>query len=142
LGTTQVNAGSDLTANHIIQTALVIGGTINNPGLVTINASDASGNPLVSVALPETPLIVAAPSGFGMNLSNSTEGDAAMAPLEPLDAAVGSQSTAVPEPTVLLLFAVGGLAVGGAAMRRRRGVRTLASARKHDRRISRRGRAD
>jgi hypothetical protein len=26
-GTTQVNAGSDLTANHIVQSALVIGGT-------------------------------------------------------------------------------------------------------------------
>ncbi len=142
-GTTQVNAGSDLTANHIIQTALVIGGTINNPGLVTIDASDASGNPLVSVALPQTPPIVAAPSGLGMNFSNLTEGDAAMAPLEPLDAAEGSpRSTAVPEPTGLLLFAVGGLVVGGLAMRRRHGVQTLAPARKHDSRISRRGRAD
>ena len=45
-GTTQVNAGSDLTANHIIQTALVIGGTAGNPALVTIAASDAGGAPL------------------------------------------------------------------------------------------------
>jgi autotransporter-associated beta strand protein len=44
-GTTQVNAGSDFTANHIVQSALVIGGTSRNPGLVTIDASDASGNP-------------------------------------------------------------------------------------------------
>ena len=50
-GTTQVNAGSDLTANHIIQSALVIGGTSKNPGLVTIDASDASGNPLASLAV-------------------------------------------------------------------------------------------
>ncbi len=44
-GTTQVNAGSDLTANHIIQSALVIGGTAGSYGLVTIDASDAAGNP-------------------------------------------------------------------------------------------------
>ena len=44
-GTTQVNAGSDLTANHIIQSALVIGGTAGSHGLVTIAASDISGNP-------------------------------------------------------------------------------------------------
>jgi autotransporter-associated beta strand protein len=46
LGTTQVSAGSDLTANHIIQSALEIGGTSKNPGVVTIDASDALGNPL------------------------------------------------------------------------------------------------
>ena len=45
-GNTQVNAGSDLTANHIIQNALVIGGAAGNPALVTIATSDADGNPL------------------------------------------------------------------------------------------------
>ncbi len=45
-GSTQVNAGSDLTADHIIQSALIIGGTAGGPGLVTIAASDASGSPL------------------------------------------------------------------------------------------------
>ena len=45
-GTTQVNAGSDLTANHIVQSALVIGGTAASFGSVTIAASDADGNPL------------------------------------------------------------------------------------------------
>jgi hypothetical protein len=45
-GTTQVNAGSDLTANHIIQNSLLIGGVAGSPALVTIAASDASGNPL------------------------------------------------------------------------------------------------
>jgi uncharacterized protein YjbI with pentapeptide repeats len=44
-GATQVNAGSDLTANHIIQDALVIAGTANDPGFVTIDASDADGDP-------------------------------------------------------------------------------------------------
>ena len=45
-GIVQVNAGSDLTADHIIQNAILIGGIAGSPGLVTINASDAKGNPL------------------------------------------------------------------------------------------------
>ena len=45
-GTTQDNAGSDLTANHIIQSALVIGATAGSHCLVTIDASDSSGGPL------------------------------------------------------------------------------------------------
>ncbi len=39
-----VSAGSDLTADDIIQTALVIGGTMSSPGLVTIDASDANAD--------------------------------------------------------------------------------------------------
>ena len=45
-GTTQVNAGRDLTANHIVQSSLIIGGSAGSPATVTIDASDASGNPL------------------------------------------------------------------------------------------------
>ena len=48
-GTTQVNAGSDLTASHIVESALVIGGTANSKATVTISASDAAGNPLDDV---------------------------------------------------------------------------------------------
>jgi fibronectin-binding autotransporter adhesin len=44
-GATMVTAGSDLTANHIVQSALVIGGATNS-GVVTIGPSDASGHPL------------------------------------------------------------------------------------------------
>jgi hypothetical protein len=47
-GTTQLNAGSDLTANHIVQSALIIGGTVTNAGVVTIAAPDSSGNPLAA----------------------------------------------------------------------------------------------
>ncbi|HKD37701.1 MAG TPA: hypothetical protein VKB78_12905, partial [Pirellulales bacterium] len=57
-GTTVVNPGSNLTANHIVQGALVIGGTATNPATVTIAASDASGNP----AGAATPLSVIAGS--------------------------------------------------------------------------------
>ncbi len=47
-GDLAVNAGNNLTANHIVQSALVIGGTAESPAMVTIAASDASGNPLTS----------------------------------------------------------------------------------------------
>jgi hypothetical protein len=50
-GTTQINPGSDLTANRIIQSALLIGGTATSHGLATIAASDASGNPVGASAL-------------------------------------------------------------------------------------------
>ncbi len=45
-GTTTVNSGGSLIANHIVQGALVIGGAAGSPATVTIAASDASGNPL------------------------------------------------------------------------------------------------
>jgi hypothetical protein len=49
-GNLTVNAGSSLTANHIVQSALVIGGTAGSPATVTIAASDSSGNPLIFAA--------------------------------------------------------------------------------------------
>ena len=49
-GKLTVNAGSDLTATHIVQSALVIGGTSMSIASVTIALSDSSGNPLTSRA--------------------------------------------------------------------------------------------
>jgi hypothetical protein len=49
-GNLTVDAGSSLTANYIVQSALVIGGTEGSPATVTIAASDANGNPLNSAA--------------------------------------------------------------------------------------------
>jgi fibronectin-binding autotransporter adhesin len=124
-GTTQVNAGSDLTANHIIQSALVIGGMSNNPGLVTIDASDASGNPLT----PSSGFAMAGsltPSGpFGAggvssaNSSSSGSGDPAA--LSMGNSVGGANPSSVPEPSTLLLVLVGiaGLAGQGIASRRR-----------------------
>ncbi len=52
-GTLTVGEGSSLTTGHIVQAALVIGGTAGAPALVTITASDVSGNPSVpSIATP------------------------------------------------------------------------------------------
>ena len=103
-GSTSVNAGSDLTANHIIQSALIIGGTLGNPASVTIAPSNSAGNPLVIDLL--------ASSAVGL-------------PSDPLPTeinAVGAKSFSpapVPEPASLVLVAVGVLACLAAPRRRR-----------------------
>jgi N-acetylneuraminic acid mutarotase len=45
-GNLAVNTGSYLMAGHIIQNTLTIGGAAGSPAMVTIAASDSSGNPL------------------------------------------------------------------------------------------------
>ena len=45
-GTLQINAGQSLTVDHLIVGGLSIGGTSDSPGVLTIAASDASGNPV------------------------------------------------------------------------------------------------
>ncbi len=59
-GTTTVTAGSNLTANHIIQSSLVIGGTAGSPATVTIAATDATGNPLNAAAASSVPTAITA----------------------------------------------------------------------------------
>ena len=49
-GTLIVNAGSNLTASHIVLGSLVIGGTAGSPATVTIAASDEVGNALPAAA--------------------------------------------------------------------------------------------
>ena len=125
-GTTQVNAGSDLTANHIVQTALIIGGTAGNHGLVTIDASDASGNPLgqpSGLALAGS-LTSSDPLGEnGISSADlSARGGADLAALSPSNSAVGGTPLPVPEPSTLLLvlLALWG-AIGQRIALRRRG---------------------
>jgi hypothetical protein len=118
-GTTQVNAGSDLTANHIIQSAVVIGGTSKNPGLVTIDAGDAAGNPLASLAVLGT-LVSAMPSSAGGNLADlvgDTTNRGPLADSPPIVAGVAAAPAAVPEPSSLFLLFVGGLAIASATFR-------------------------
>ena len=108
-GKTQVNAGSDLTANHIIQGALVIGGAAGNPALVTIDASDANGNPLdepSGFALADS-LTPSGPFGEGVISSASLSSIAADSTDLAVPAAgnsieIGNPSS-VPEPSALLL---------------------------------------
>lgn len=47
-GTLAIADDGDVTANHVVQGALVIGGSAGHPATLTIAASDASGNPLAS----------------------------------------------------------------------------------------------
>jgi fibronectin-binding autotransporter adhesin len=108
-GVTQVNAGSDLTADHIIQSALVIGGTAGSPALVTIDASDASGNPLNQsngFALADS-LTASGPFGDGVigsaSLSTVTTDSADPAAMASGNSVGGDNPAPVPEPSTLLL---------------------------------------
>ena len=51
-GSTTINAGGDLTADHIIQRALAIGGTAAEPAKLTIAPSDSAMGLLGALALP------------------------------------------------------------------------------------------
>jgi autotransporter-associated beta strand protein len=123
-GTTQVNAGSDLTADHIVQSALVIGGTASSHGVVTIAASDQTGKPL---GLSQS-------SGLGIAGSLTPSGPFGDAPFtasgllpvgaegfsgDPIPAGQlsgnpkgGSGTSPVPEPATWLLSAVAVLIAG------------------------------
>ena len=124
-GNTQVNAGSNLTANHIIESALAIGGTAGSPALVTIDASDSSGSPLgqsSGFALADS----LTPSGpFGADIIGSADligsggGTADLEVLSPASFALGGNPSSVPEPStmMLVLLAITGVAGQGIALR-------------------------
>jgi autotransporter-associated beta strand protein len=110
LGNVQVNAGSDLTANHIVQTALVIGGASGNVGRVTIDPSDASGNSLNQST--ENTLIDSPDPGtpFGSNSLGSSSplaGDGSTSHLTSSSDNLDGSTAAVPEPGTLVLALLG-----------------------------------
>ncbi len=113
-GNTNVADGSQLTANHIIQGALVIGSAGASPSVVTIAASDSNGNPLgtgsaLAVAGSLAPSdSFAAASGSGSSLSGANAPPAVGA-LSAGGGAVGG-SAAVPEPATFVLAAFAALA--------------------------------
>jgi hypothetical protein len=90
---------------------------------VTIDTSDASGNPLARVGLAATTPIPNAPLDAGANLAEplgySPIGDSLATSLSPLVSSLTATQAAVPEPSSLFLIVVGGLVVGRAALRRR-----------------------
>lgn len=110
LGVTKVNAGSDLTANRIVQGALVIGGTATSAGFVTIAASDASGNPLAQSfvgsngpdSLRSTEVAEAIPFGVENPAAALSEGDPLLGNLGS-SVIPGNAAIAVPEPSALAL---------------------------------------
>jgi autotransporter-associated beta strand protein len=111
-GTTQVNAGGDLTANHIIQSALVIGGTASNPAMVTISASDQSGDPLGESLVQASSLDPGSlPSSGSLNTSlGSAGGTVGNAASEfggvSANGLSATSPPAVPEPSAAMLFAI------------------------------------
>ena len=120
-GTVIVEAGSSLTANHIIQTALIIGGTSGSLGQAVVAPSDASGNSLAAAsnsesAIPAGLIVADALAPFG--ISDSSEPSAIgtsgslpdkfpeIAASATSDWAPGASSSAVPEPPSLALAAL------------------------------------
>ena len=125
-GATQVNAGSSLIANHIIQSSLIINGTSGSRGLVTIDASNNLGNPLAqasaagggsALAGPLDPNAISAtddpssPSVLALVASPIDDSGALLA--GPVFSDDGGQVAPVPEPSTLVLL---GLAASVAAI--------------------------
>jgi autotransporter-associated beta strand protein len=132
-GTTGVEAGADLNANHIVQSALVIGGQMLSPGKVTMTSSDPLGRPMDQVedglpglvAASVSPASVSpsldSPSLSNINpLSTVSTVDGFMPPdgfsSEPVSAA---GSTGVPEPSTLVLLALGLAGLAGSCSARK-----------------------
>jgi autotransporter-associated beta strand protein len=128
-GTTQVNAGGALTADHIVQSALVIAGASGSLASVTIDASNASGNPLSdSLASPvgdssaaglySTSAGALAAVGFISGDVSSVAADLGSPP--PTNSLVGGSAGSVPEPSSVLLFMTGALFLANRKWARRR----------------------
>jgi hypothetical protein len=71
-GNVIVNAGGDLTADSIIQSSLVIGGTATSFGTVTIAASDSDGNPLAVSAAAATASAASSEFAAASNVAAAT----------------------------------------------------------------------
>jgi autotransporter-associated beta strand protein len=130
-GTMQVNAGGDVTTDHIIQGALIINGTAGNQGSVTIDASDSSGNPLadgLSLAgslRPDGPFGAGGSSG-GL-IGDSTNSGSSFAPRSfspdissgaALISSAAAQGNSVPEPSTIALTVLAQLIVTASVARR------------------------
>jgi autotransporter-associated beta strand protein len=121
-GNVQVNAGSDLTANHIVQSALLIGGASGSPGRVTIDASDAAGGPL-DQSSEDALMRSLTPSGpfagdllASSNMSAST--DSSSSDLTPAGGNLDGSAAAVPEPGTLSLILLALASIGGLKRRK------------------------
>jgi hypothetical protein len=113
-GNTAIGAGASFTANHVVQNALVIGGTAAAHSLVTIAASDSSGNSLgvaSDLALSgsvtaSSPVEVSSMDRLNRPLSSLSSAEAS--PVGNVGGGLGSGS-AVPEPSTILLLIAGSL---------------------------------
>jgi autotransporter-associated beta strand protein len=134
-GSTQVNAGSSLTTNQIVQSALLIGGTATSHAIVTIDASDSSGNPLIDVTsnslvdpasstsiVPESP--IGADGIVTATLESLIGGGANQSALSMRNPERENDFGSVPEPPTLILLVIGGVALVGQRAARLAAVRS------------------
>ena len=130
VGSVQVNAGSDLTADHIIQSALVIGGSAGTPALVTIVASGASGNPLTGGITLAGSLASNGPVGAGIGSAGLFDGAArnvarsADTKFTTGSSSTGAGSASVPEPSTLALAGCGAAIAAVVSFLRQRRLKT------------------
>jgi hypothetical protein len=124
MGDTVVSAGASLTANSIVQNALVIGGDQGSAGSVTIAPSDGSGNSLaesgglaLAGSITPSPELASGTTGSaGLFVADSSLDGGSALTTEALGGDSGG-SLAVPEPSTLVLVAVACL--GGLLLTRR-----------------------
>ena len=117
-GNLVIEAGSDLTANHVVQNALIIGGTADDPAMLIVAPSTATGQPLFDSGAESLDKLVLAPlasiaSSIPDTASEPATIDAAVpiADLPNLLAAsssaaaraVGREAATVPEPATFWL---------------------------------------
>ncbi|HEV3417566.1 MAG TPA: hypothetical protein VG056_12150 [Pirellulales bacterium] len=113
-GTTSVAAGSQLTADSIVQGALMIGGTASDPAMVTIDASDPLGNPLADSGLVLAGSLLSG-SSFAGGIDSKSVIDARFLSSVSSTSLTGNlggsdfggSSGAVPEPSTMLLALFG-----------------------------------
>ncbi len=115
-GSVVIGAGADLTANHIVQSSLVIGAG----GTFTLAPSDTNGSPLDSAAadlglaqsLSGAVSMIAPNSAPFHDLGELDPASVQSAPLNPLPANSGIHSVPEPESLVVLLGGLGTWLVG------------------------------
>jgi autotransporter-associated beta strand protein len=117
IGDTIVNAGAKLTADHIVQTTLAIGGSATSLGAVTLAPSDAAGSPMASGLALAGSLEPSGPFGPS-STSLAADGTSGLGGSSLGDASGNGGSSSVPEPSTLLL-ALGGCVCLWHALRRR-----------------------
>jgi Glycoside hydrolase family 44/PEP-CTERM motif len=136
MGDTVVNSGASLTADHIVQNALVIGGAAGNPAMVIIAPSNSDGSPMTlepSAAASESVFgeVLASSQPFAAGLENAASfnntgalGLADGGGLASLSSTTVSTPDpgAVPEPSTFVLLVLSGVAgcFAGALRRRRK----------------------
>jgi hypothetical protein len=97
---------ANLTADHIIQTALVIAGARGKPGLLTIATSDIAGNPADTAQTPLNSAFDGSQLDFGGTEPTDSTASTSTAPIELADDASSNGHAALPVPEPSTLTAV------------------------------------